>query len=43
LPPKCRIASTEIPASFGVQGPGEMTSRRGFNASISWMEILSFL
>ena len=25
LPAKARIAATETPASFGVQGPGEIT------------------
>jgi anthranilate/para-aminobenzoate synthase component II len=31
LPAKFLITSIEIPASFGVQGPGEITKNSGFN------------
>ena len=32
--PSVFITSTDTPASFGVHGPGEMTIRSGFSASI---------
>ena len=33
--PNRRTTATEIPASFGVQGPGEMTMRSGASRSMS--------
>jgi hypothetical protein len=41
LPAKWRIASTQIPASAGEQGPGESTSWSGRSAAISCTEISS--
>ncbi len=35
VPAKARIAATETPASFGVQGPGETTMCVGCHAAIS--------
>ena len=35
--------SIQIPASLGVQGPGDRTIALGFNSVISLMFILSFL
>ena len=40
-PAKRRITSSETPASFGVQGPGESTMRSGASASISSTDISS--
>ena len=34
-PAKRRTSSTEMPASFGVHGPGEMTMRSGARRSTS--------
>jgi hypothetical protein len=34
-PPKWRITSSEIPASDGVHGPGEITIRAGASDSMS--------
>ena len=41
LPAKCCMAATEMPASFGEQGPGPMTRYFGFRVSISSMVISS--
>ena len=42
-PPNSLIALTEIPASFGVHGPGEITKYSGALDLISFILISSFL
>ena len=37
------MASIEMPASFGVQGPGDITIFSGSIYSMSFVEIISFL
>jgi hypothetical protein len=41
LPANSLISGTEMPASFGVQGPGDTTMRSGASRSISASEISS--
>jgi hypothetical protein len=41
LPANSLIAATEMPASAGEQGPGEITMRSGFIAAISSRVIAS--
>ena len=41
FPVKYLITSSEIPASFGVHGPGDMTINSGEISSISLIEISS--
>jgi len=40
LPAKRLIAGTEMPASFGVHGPGEITMRSGASFSISASDLV---
>ena len=42
VPPSCLTSGTEMPASEGVQGPGEITIAAGAIVATSWTVIRSF-